>query len=64
MSTTRRRRIRAAHQEQLRTDRAHRRRNATAHAEPPSRLDDAPVRLLAWIAIAVLILIALLAVTA
>lgn len=63
MSTTRRRRIRA-HTEQLRAQETHRRRGETTQVEQIRRFDDALPKLMAWIAIAVFVLIAVVTLVA
>ena len=58
MSTTRRRRIRA-NNERLRTLDTHRGHTATAQLERIQRFDEALAKVMAWIAIAVVVLIAI-----
>jgi hypothetical protein len=63
MSTTRRRRMRAYH-EQLQAQEGHRSRGANARVEQIRRFDDAVVKVSAWLAIALFVLIAAVAVVA
>jgi hypothetical protein len=51
MATTRRRRIRAHREQELRTHEVHRRRDATAHAEPLPNSNETVLRALTWAAI-------------
>ena len=63
MSTTRRRRIRA-HNEQLHAQEMHRRRDEAAQVARIQRFDDSATRLMAWAAIAVVVLIAVVTLVA
>ena len=63
MSTTRRRRI-SAHNEQLRAQEMHRGRDAATSVERIQRFDDSVTRLVAWTAIAMVMLIAVVALVA
>ena len=59
MSTTRRRRIRA-HREELRAERAERRRSVDARVQRMNRFDAALAKRFAWTAFAVFLLVAII----
>ena len=63
MSTTRRRRIRAQHDE-LRAQHARRRRHLDAEVARIQRFDDALAKVVVWVAIAVVIAIAIVVLVA
>jgi len=60
MASSRRRRIRANREELLRAREVHRPREATAHAERMRGVNEAMIKGMAWTAIVILLLVAIL----